>query len=178
MDELQLNEWLKALQDGTATLAPIYRTYGKELFAYAYAIIQDADIANDAVSETMIRLCRIADRYKPDGAPKAYLFRVCKLVSLELRRRHRRDIPSDQLPEQAIEESEDSHLFAEQLLAGLSVTERQIMVLHYYEDMTFQQIAKVLQMPEGTVKWRHTKALKACRAFALLPKGKAVKSNE
>ena len=165
MDNRTPEEWLMALKSGTEALEPIYRAYGKELYIYAYTIIRDEGVANDAVSETMIRLVRLADRYRPDGNARAYLFRVCKLVSLELARRHRRDIPSDTLPEESATDCVgDARLFADQLLDRLSVKDRQILVLHYYEDMTFHEIAQIMGMPEGTVKWRHTKALALCRS--------------
>ena len=43
--------------------------------------------------------------------------------------------------------------YVEQILTKLNLRERQIVMLHVFSDMTFDGIAKVLIIPNGTVKW-------------------------
>jgi len=45
-------------------------------------------------------------------------------------------------------------------LSRLDETDRAIVVLREYEQMKFRQIAQVLEMPQGTVKWRMAEALR------------------
>ena len=161
-----VDQLLLSLQESKAALEKIYRAMKKELFSYAFSILRDSDAAQDAVSETMLRLNRSIDRYPPNGQGRAYVYGICRYVSMELLRDRQRQAPEEELPEDPIWEDNDRRLFLQQLMNGLDVQERQILVLHYFHDLTFKEIARITGSPEGSVKWRHSRALKRCRELA------------
>lgn len=165
LKELELDRLIPAVPQQREALEQIYRAGQRELFAFAYGILREPQAAEDAVSETMVRLYRCAGQYRP-GNGRAYLYRICRNVAMEMLRHRKRQIPTESVPETASDAPGEDRVLALQLLAGLSPTERQVMVLRYYGDLTFKEIARVLGEPEGTVKWRHTRALKKCREQA------------
>lgn len=161
-----VDQLLLSLQESKAVLEKIYHAMKKELFSFAFSILRDSDAAQDAVSETMLRLYRSIDRYTPNGQGRAYVYGICRHVSLELLRDRQRQTPVEELPEDPVWEDNDRRLFLQQLMNGLDVQERQILVLHYFHDLTFKEIARITGSPEGSVKWRHGRALKRCRELA------------
>ena len=166
-DERTIDQLLLSLKENTDALEHIYHRLRRELFSYAYSILQDTDAANDAVSETFLRLYHAVSRYRPKGQGRAYLYGICRRVSLEMCREKQRQQPTEALPEAPVSSDFDSRLDVQALLKMLDIEERQVIVLHYFHDMTFKEIARVTDTPEGTVKWRHTKALEKCRVTAV-----------
>ncbi len=166
-DERTVDQLLMSLKENKDALEHIYQHLRKELFSYAYSILQNTDAANDAVSETILRLYHAISRYRPKGQGRAYLYGICRRVSLEMCRQQKRQQPTETLPETPIIPDFDSRIDVQALLKSLDTEERQIIVLHYFHDMTFKEIARVTETPEGTVKWRHTKALEKCRVTAV-----------
>ena len=69
----------------------------------------------------------------------------------------------DELP--ACEEKDAAILKAElhSLLDTVSPASRAVMVLHYFEDLTLQEVAAILQLSPGTVKSRLAYGLKCLR---------------
>ncbi len=48
---------------------------------------------------------------------------------------------------------------------ALKPAERAVIVLHYFQDLSFRQMASVLDQPVGTVKWRTSQALRRLKAL-------------
>ena len=152
---------LAAHDDEAFTL--LYRECHRSLFMYAYGILADHALAEDAVSECFIRLRRAADTYEPKGKGRAFLWRICEHAAYELLRQQKRAVITGDPPEQAVAAADESHVFCQSLLGKLSLEQRQVLILRYYEDLTFAEIAQTLGITESTVKWRHANALKRCR---------------
>jgi RNA polymerase sigma-70 factor (ECF subfamily) len=70
------------------------------------------------------------------------------------------------LPDEAIEKIEDNKLLKD-LLSDLPLSYQAVLVLYYQEDMTFDEIGKVLGKPLNTVKSHHRRALQQLRKMIL-----------
>lgn len=66
------------------------------------------------------------------------------------RRKRSRERPSD--VRHAPAEADPDAVLVRQVLAGLSMSEREVLVLRYYADLKIGDIARELGLPEGTVK--------------------------
>ena len=55
--------------------------------------------------------------------------------------------------------------YIKDFLKGLTRTERVIVVLYYYEEMTIPEIAKSLDLPPSTVSEMHSSIISRCRAY-------------
>jgi RNA polymerase sigma-70 factor (ECF subfamily) len=54
--------------------------------------------------------------------------------------------------------------YLERGLGNISSKYREVLVLHYFEDMAYKDIADILQVPQGTVGIRIKRAKEALRA--------------
>ena len=68
------------------------------------------------------------------------------------------------LPSTLIKKAEDKNL-VESGLAALSVEDREILTLHYTEELTFEAIGKMLKKPLNTVKSKHRRALAKLKGY-------------
>jgi RNA polymerase sigma-70 factor (ECF subfamily) len=118
--------------------------------------LQPAD-AEDAVQEALFRAWRKADAWvSPDG-PLPWLLAITRNEALRIRGRVRPE-PVDILPECPDEDPEldalPMRLDFDRLLDELPVRDRTLVELYYREDMSQEDVAGRLGIPEGTVKRR------------------------
>lgn len=139
-------------------LAEIFSHQYPRLVAELTAVAGSRQIAEDAANEAFTRLVARWQRISRYDQPGAWTRRVAYRLVVDELRRQRRSRPWDageddrQVPE---------HVGAHdvwQAVAGLPLTQRQVLVLHVAHDLTDEQIAEELSIPVGTVKSRLSRA--------------------
>ncbi len=159
-------------------VAALHAEHGRGLWAYTLRLTgHDRMRAEDVVQETLLRAWRHPDVLaRPPGAVRSWLFTVARhLVIDEWRAGRDREIATEQPPEPATagdawtDEVLDGWIVAD-ALARLTDEHRQVVVLCYFRGLSVAQAARLLGVPEGTVKSRTHYALRALR-LALEEKG-------
>jgi RNA polymerase sigma factor (sigma-70 family) len=160
-----------------AALAPLYSRYAPLIFHMAAQTL-GAGAADDIVQEVFIIVWRKADTFDPKrGAVRPWLLQIAHYQILnELRRRSRRpqlDADSDDklLENLAATDAEPFDVAwltyrREALQAAvdkLPPPQRQALSLAFFEDLTHDQVARLLNLPLGTVKTRIRTALQTLR---------------
>jgi RNA polymerase sigma-70 factor (ECF subfamily) len=131
---------------------------------YLTRLTCDRDRAEDFAQETFVRLYQTMDRYREEGQMKAYLLRIAtNLVRSEERRNRRWQIlrpffsnetpPADPGPHEELVADEEQQLVS-RALTEVDLTYRAPLVLREIEGRSYQEIAQVLGLNEGTVKSR------------------------
>jgi RNA polymerase sigma-70 factor, ECF subfamily len=146
-------------------LRGFYETYRQELFAYALSITGCPAAAEDAVHTAFSRALE-AGRTPREWRP--YLFRCVRNAALDVLRTAQREMQKWRLyAECAASDPPELHQRqeeVEQALAGLPDNERECIVLKVYSGLTFQEIARVRGVPQGTAAswyWRGLAKLRA-----------------
>jgi len=121
-----------------------------------YAMLGSWPAAEDAVQTTFTALYARWPRITGD-TPDAYARRVLVNVCIDISRRRNRELVTDRLPDREVEEQSSIDLM--QALAQLSVRDRAVVALRYLEDLSVRDVALALDLPEGTVKSRSSRAL-------------------
>lgn len=126
----------------------------------AYAVTADAQLAEDAAQEAFIRALRSLSQLR-GGPVEPWLRRIAVNCAIDqLRRRPREAGGHESLPELAAIEPEagdDAELMAAVLC--LPQERRVVVVLHFWFDYTRREISDLLQIPQGTVASRLSRAL-------------------
>lgn len=130
------------------------------VFAVAFSITSDYQLAEDCVIETFIRITQATGFDPRRGDGKGFILKVARNVALELRRRHLREFKSFFIQGygEADKTVEDS-IFINQMLKHLSAKQRQIVIMRCCSELTFKEIAEIMRCPESTVKSRYNKAM-------------------
>ena len=138
---------------------------------YAWALLRDDEGADDLVQDTLERaIGRWGQRR--DGDLRAWLFAIQRNLFLNgLRQRRSRgahvgDEALNDLPAPGI--SPESHAGLRDILVGLDALpeeQRSILLLVGVEDLSYEQAAKVLDVPIGTVMSRLSRARARLRDF-------------
>lgn len=139
------------------------------LYSYALVLTRNHAEAEDLVQETYVRAIQAMNRLRADSNVKSWLFTILRNIWLNQLRR-RRTAPQlveidaeDGAADIAVETSKDPHAFyvskveSEQVrgaIQRLSVDFREIILLREYEELSYQEIASILNCPIGTVMSR------------------------
>lgn len=121
-----------------------------------------ADVS-EVAQEAFVRLIPRWDQIRTYGSPDGWLRTVAWRIWLNRRRKDRRTLILDDLPEPAQPEgvSATDRLSLLQALKDLPEGHREVVVLHYLHDLTVARIAAELDIAEGTVKSRLSRARSA-----------------
>ncbi|WP_278279303.1 RNA polymerase sigma factor [Syntrophomonas zehnderi] len=134
-------------------------------YRLAYSYTRNQDDALDIVQESVLKaMSSMRAPQKPEEI-KPWFYRIVVNTSLDLLRKNKW---VDQRGEKALEicsSSEDTHqeLDLYKALDSLPINYRSIIVLKYFEDLTFEEIATILDENVNTVKTRLYSALKKLR---------------
>jgi RNA polymerase sigma-70 factor, ECF subfamily len=147
--------------------------YMDGLYAYAMVLSRNPAMAADLVQETYLRALKAKESLRPDSNVKSWLFTILRNIWLN-HVRHERAGPKiaeldsdDNLADVAVATTDDPHdLYVKRLqrervraaIQQLPIEFREIIILREYEELSYGEIADVLQCAMGTVMSRRARA--------------------
>jgi RNA polymerase sigma-70 factor, ECF subfamily len=143
----------------------LYGRHERRAFRYLLTLISDVHAAEDALVEAMTTVWRNASKFRGDSRVSTWILGIARHKALDARRaaaRERRNEPLEDgvdLPDDAEgpEQFTNRTLEAADLqraLARLSAEHREVLQLAFFEDLSYEEIADLLGIPENTVKTR------------------------
>ena len=145
----------------------VIRKFREPLYFHARYIVKDHQEAYDVVQEVFIKAMREQRLFNDEFKIKAWLFRVTSnLCFNQVRNRKRRGAILDTMmkPEAFGADQIETIFAGEQrnevmaALGKLSEDHKEILILRYYDDLSYSEIADVLQVKLGTVMSRLSRA--------------------
>ncbi len=131
------------------------------LYQFAYSLAHTEADASDLTQETFLRWAQKGGQLRDSAKVKSWLFTTLYRLFLN-RRRHVTRFPHDELSgvalklpsisSEAVRSLEASEVMS--ALREIDETFRAPLVLFYLEDHSYQEIATILEIPEGTVMSR------------------------
>jgi RNA polymerase sigma-70 factor (ECF subfamily) len=142
--------------------------YWKLVFNIAYRFVARLDEAEDLTQEIFVKLFTALATYDRRASFETWLTRVSRNLCIDRYRRRRREeerftdeIDPDAIPLDALVSRPDTTLeqrdeiaMVRRALANLPSTYREAVALRDIHELSYEQIAERLQLPEGTVKSR------------------------
>jgi RNA polymerase sigma-70 factor, ECF subfamily len=166
------SDLVRAAQGGDErSFAEIVRRYQRSIYRVAYALVRNTADADDLAQETFVRAYRALDRFRADEPLYPWLSRIAVNLAYSLfRRRRRRPETSieplleagkewagnDDPARDTAERERDAKLQAS--FAELSEEHQTILALRVVEGLSYDDIARTLGIPMGTVMSRLSRA--------------------
>lgn len=154
----------KLLFDKTKAEAFIRDNYEK-IYKYCFYHLGNRELAQDITQEVFLKFIRNIDCYSEYGKLSNFLYVIARnTITDDFRKRNRLDIS-----ELAEEQEDDSggqmdvlleRLSIEAALEELEKAEKEIVLLRYYQELKIRDIARILEMPASTVRYKLKKAEK------------------
>ena len=157
-------------EDPRTLVGRLYDTHGASLYRYAVMLLADAGAAEDVVQQVFAALLRNGRAIRLDDASH-YLRRAVRNECYSLLRRRRshggEESGAPLLDEVATDArtgaSVDERIALERGLRALSAEQREVVHLHVFDGMTFQEIADASRESINTVASRYRYALARLR---------------
>jgi RNA polymerase sigma-70 factor (ECF subfamily) len=160
-----------------AAFKPLFDLLAPKIRAFFLRSFSDAAVADDLTQATFLKLHRARASYRVELPLKPWVFTIAAGVRRdELRRRYRvpRHLDESELehvepalegePSVAAQDAEADHLDrVRAAVARLPESQRVVVHLHRYEELTFEQIAEVLSTTPGAVRVRASRAYERLR---------------
>ena len=140
----------------------LFARYREPLYGFFRRRLEAKERADDLTQETFLAVIRATSRYQPRALVRTYLYGIAlKLLAAE----RRRDRRSDTSPASSDEPALDDALWVKQALEKLDASEREVLMLREYEQLSYAEIAELLRLPVNTVRSRLFRARMALKDY-------------
>lgn len=156
----------------TLAFEELFVRYETRLIGYAARYIGSADLAKDICQEVFIKLISKPPKSLICDSLGPWLFRVTRNLAIDKRRRRKFEISEEEIysPEAQSETNpmrtlarKDDVARVKELVNELSPELRDVVELRITGEVSFKQIAKILDIPQGTALWRMHRAVQLLR---------------
>jgi RNA polymerase sigma-70 factor (ECF subfamily) len=150
---------------GVAALGMLYDLTAQRLVRFAATVAYHQQDAEDAVQAVLTRLAANPQKLKDVACPWSYLLRMVRNEVFDILRRQQRCSAAGDLTDLITycpideAEREESHRAVWSALRSLPGEQAEVVVLKIWEEMTFAQIAEILELSPNTVASRYQYAL-------------------
>jgi len=159
----------KSKIDMVETFERIMRDYKDKIFRLSYSFLRDKSVAEEATQDVLLRVWKGLPGFRSDSSLSTWIYSITRNVCITAL--HKRGLPpvSIDAPEarrQTERRALDDWLLPEapnaaDLLNRLPVKYRQIVSLFYMQEKSYDEVARMLDLPVGTVKTHLFRARKS-----------------
>ncbi len=145
----------------------LYEVSYRPLYAFLLSHTMNSDDAQDLLQDTYIQIYKNCHMYKEQGNPMAWMMKIAKnLFLMKCRKDKEAGINYDDLEnELGFEDmsSVENRMVLEKMFELLSVDDRNLIIMHDISGMKHREIAKLMDLPLGTVIARYNRGIRKLR---------------
>jgi RNA polymerase sigma-70 factor (ECF subfamily) len=150
--------------------------YQEKVYWVARRFVNDHDSADDVTQEVFCKAFESLKEFRGESSVFTWLYRITVNIALNTIRRNRAreffriddlfdtEDTNVQAPDEAVERQEDRALI-EQAIARLPNKQRSVFVLRYYEELPYEEIAKILKTSVGGLKANYFHAVRKIQEY-------------
>src|SRR5882762_5367202 len=156
-----------ATQGSSDAFTELFFRYKQPIYGFFRRRVAEPAHAEELTQETFLALLRAATRYQPRALFRTYLY----AIGFKILRVHRRKAAfratffgqRNSAPDPSKRDATESGLWVRRAVEKLDVMDREILLLREFEQLSYAEIADLLQLPMNTVRSRLFRARTALR---------------
>lgn len=165
----------RIIQGDSLAFEAFYKLYYPRLLRFIMRITRSPDAVEELIQETLLVVWEKPDHFNYDSKISTWVFGIAYHKALKLMSNHNRrsnDLDVDELvetlgdPASNQAQNQENEDWLNCALAILPPDQRAVIELTFYYELPYQEIAKILDCPENTVKTRMFHARKKLQGFA------------
>ncbi len=150
-DQRTQEKGLRALMDA----------YQSRLYWHIRRLIVDADLAQDVLQETFIKVYQNFHQFKNDSQLYTWLYRIATNEALQqinkLKRMQKTDEDADYylqniVSDQLEDNGDEIQILLQKAIQSLPEKQKLVFTMRYYDDLPYEEISKIVDMSVGTLK--------------------------
>jgi RNA polymerase sigma-70 factor (ECF subfamily) len=156
----------RALAGDAGGFARLCERYYPALVAMAHAVLMDGHLSEDVAQETIAEACRRLRTLRKPERFGPWLGAICRNIAKDAIRdkSRRRQVAQTYVAGDDSRDAEESAVLA-QAVAALPEHLRQVVLLRYSNEMTYEQMSKLLGLSEQAINGRLRRAKRKIAAF-------------
>ena len=171
------NELVQEVRNGRRqAFTALMRRYQERVYWVARRIVGSHDDADDIVQETFVKAYLALGEFRGDSSFFTWIYRIAVNLSLNALRKRQvlnylhesellsRILPSPDDPGKDLENSEIESAL-QRAVATLPEKQKAVFVMRYYDEMTYEEIGRVLKTSVGGLKANYFHALRKVREY-------------
>jgi RNA polymerase sigma-70 factor, ECF subfamily len=152
------------VQSASDHIDRLYGQHAGELYGYLVRRCPDAATAGDLLQETFLQVVRQSDQLSKVTMPRAWLFAIARnMLAQHYRRQRDPQVVAESWYEPASDSKDDRLDLMREAIKGLSAELRDTLELRLEQELSYEEIAQVLDIPVGTVRSRLHNAVRHLR---------------
>ena len=168
-------ELIASFQNGNEqAYIELVRRYRNRLMTFVFRFLGDMDLSEDIVQDTMVKVYTHKHYYKEIAKFSTWIYTIAgNFAKTELRKRKRRkvtllshmntddrkyEIPSTELKSEDIVQGEYAERDIQKAILQLPLHFRTVVILRDIQELSYEEISKIVNVPLGTVKSRINRA--------------------
>lgn len=134
------------------------RKYYDEIFRYCYHCVGNRAAAEDLCQDTFVSFIEHYEEYRHIGRTKNYLYTIAGNKCKDFFRK-KVPVPMEELPEQGTGECLEELAVIRQMVSNLPEELREAIVLRYFQNLKYADIASILKISPSLAKYRVKRGL-------------------
>ena len=168
-------ELIASFQNGNEqAYVELVRRFRDRLMTFVFRFLGDMDLSEDIVQDTMVKVYTHKHYYKEIAKFSTWIYTIAgNFAKTELRKRKRRkvtllshmntddrkyEIPSTELKSEDIVQGEYAERDIQKAILQLPLHFRTVVILRDIQELSYEEISKIVNVPLGTVKSRINRA--------------------
>ena len=162
------------MKDDESLLDEMMSLYGQDILQLVYSYVKDAVVAEDLTQEIFIKCYKALPTYNQQSNIRTWLWRIainhCKdyrkswyFRKVSTAEDEQEWTSADNVEEEVIQQDEDRQLAV--AVMELPIQYRELIYLHYFQEMKLKEISEITGVKLGTVKTRMRQAKKRLKTY-------------
>lgn len=164
----------KILAGKRSSFEELMKKHNKRIFGYIYRMVRDEDVAIELTQDFFLKLYHILDKYNFEYKFTTWAYRICYNMVIDHVRKNPAHIESmenesilpklmeseNYVKEDALEDlvKEEIREYTWSVVDRIPLKFRELILMRYLQELKYDEIAEITQLPVGTVKNRLFKA--------------------
>ena len=172
VDERQITRRIAA--GDREALSELYAHYQRVLFSYLLQLTPDYGLAEEILQDTLVAVWKSAHRFEGRSSLQTWLIGIARRQAHNTLRQHKLSLAGESEMEELVATDPEPEAFTLASIARDELAEtfgqlaplhREVLVLIFVHELSYQETAAILEVPVGTVKSRICNARRALRAL-------------
>ena len=166
---------LRVREGEISALGELFNRHARPLYGFFVRLTGDRTGSDDMVQQVFHRILRYRHTYRDVGSFTGWMYIIARRVVADFQRHRALHVPPadepalDQLPDESIHvaaaaEAGDETALLHRALAALPADVREVIVLARFQELPYEEVARVLDISLSAVKTRIHRAMKDLRA--------------
>ena len=151
------------LKNDEMSFNKLYENYSALVYKIAFSILKNRENSEEITQKVFMKIWEVQKDKLPKKSEASWIYTLTKNEALNFLRSKKQEQNIDDMYYISDEDVDINEIIEQdsynRIISKLDLKEQEIVSLKIISNLSFKQISKILDIPEGTVKWRYYKSM-------------------